>query len=205
MTLSQEALSESDTIFDIIEKYGITGLGFNILLSDKTYQVPEEYFVNVSKFIVEAFKVFREKGIYEDRIMRKVNAFVEHNLHLFDCAAEGGNQIIVAPDGEIGLCHGFLATRETFASNIDDESFDMTTHPLFKEWNKRSPIFMEKCHGCMALGTCGGGCALNAKANGESIWDLDERFCIHSKTTLEFLIWDLFEIIQEEFATKNKN
>jgi hypothetical protein len=46
--------------------------------------------------------------------------------------------------------------------------------------------------------TLGGGCALNAKANGKSIWDLDERFCIHAKATLEFLIWDLFEQIKKD-------
>lgn len=199
VTLSQEALKEGNLLFDLIDKYQIKSMGFNILLTDSIYSVPEQYFIDVSQFIVDAFKIFRDKGIYEDRIMRKVNAFVEHKLHFQDCAAEGGNQLVVAPDGEVGLCHGYLSTRETFVTNVNDFDFDMTTDPVFLDWNKRTPFNMPQCEDCMALGTCGGGCALNAKANGKSIWDLDERFCIHAKATIEFLIWDLFEQIKTDF------
>lgn len=198
VTLSQEALKEGNLLFDLIDKYQIKSMGFNILLTDSVYSVPEQYFIDVSQFIVDAFKIFRDKGIYEDRIMRKVNAFVEHKLHFQDCAAEGGNQLVVAPDGEVGLCHGYLSTRETFVTNVNDFDFDMTTDPVFLDWNKRTPFNMPQCENCMALGTCGGGCALNAKANGKSIWDLDERFCIHAKATIEFLIWDLFDQIKKE-------
>ena len=194
----QEALKEGNLLFDLIDKYQIKSMGFNILLTDSVYSVPEQYFIDVSQFIVDAFKIFRDKGIYEDRIMRKVNAFVEHKLHFQDCAAEGGNQLVVAPDGEVGLCHGYLSTRETFVTNVNDIDFDMTTDPVFLDWNKRTPFNMPQCENCMALGTCGGGCALNAKANGKSIWDLDERFCVHAKATIEFLIWDLFEQIKTE-------
>lgn len=200
ITLSQEALKDSDKIFELIDKYNLKSIGFNILLTDSKYSVPEEYFINVSKFLIDAFKVFRQKGIYEDRVMRKVDAFVNHKIHLQDCAAEGANQLVIAPNGDVGICHGYLSTRETFVTNVDSLDFRMDQDPLFLEWNKRTPLNMEKCLDCMALGTCGGGCALNAKANHQSIWDLDERFCIHSRATLEFLIWDLFEIL-----TKSKN
>lgn len=204
ITLSQEALKDSDKIFELIEKYKIKSIGFNILLTDKTYSVPEEYFINVSKFIIDAFKIFRKDGIYEDRIMRKVNAFVNHNLHIQDCAAEGANQIVIAPNGDVGICQGYLSTRETFITDIYDSNFKMNENPLFLEWNKRTPLNMPKCLNCIALGTCGGGCALNAKANGSSIWDIDERFCIHSKTTIEFLIWELFDILIKEQKNKNE-
>ena len=200
ITLSQEALVESDNIFNMIDKYDIKSIGFNILLTDNNYDAPEEYFDKASEFIIKAYRIFRQKGIYEDRAMRKVNAFVEHKLHYQDCGAEGGNQIVVAPDGSIGLCQGYLSSRETFISNINDDSFNIQTHPLFLEWNKRTPFYIPQCEKCMALGTCGGGCAMNAKANGSSIWDLDSRFCTHSKKTLEFLIWDLFENIQKAKA-----
>lgn len=200
ITLSQEALKDGDKIFELIDKYNLKSIGFNILLTDSNYSVPEEYFINVSKFLIEAFKVFRQKGIYEDRVMRKVDAFVNHKIHLQDCAAEGANQLVIAPNGDVGICHGYLSTRETFVTNVDSQDFRMDQDPLFLEWNKRTPLNMKKCLDCMALGTCGGGCALNAKANHQSIWDLDERFCIHSKATIEFLIWDLFDIL-----TKSKN
>lgn len=196
ITLSQEALAESQKVFDLIRKYDIKSIGFNILLTDKNYDAPDEYFVKASQFIIEAYKIFRESGVYEDRAMRKVNAFVEHKLHYQDCGAEGGNQLVVAPDGTIGLCQGYLSSRETFVTNVDDDSFDIQSSSLFLEWNKRTPFCMPQCEKCIALGTCGGGCAMNAKANGKTIWDLDERFCIHSKTMIEFLVWELFENIK---------
>lgn len=198
VTLSEEALKEGDYIFELVDKYQMSTIGFNILMTDSAYSVPEQYFIDVSNFIVNAFKVFREKGIFEDRVMRKVEAFVKHRLHYQDCAAEGGNQLVIAPDGAVGLCHGYLSTRETFITNVDDVGFDVSKNDTFLEWNQRTPLTMPQCEKCMALGICGGGCALNAKANGKSIWDLDERFCIHSKTTLEFLIWDLLDSIKKQ-------
>ena len=44
----------------------------------------------------------------------------------------------------------------------------------------------------MALGICGGGCPFQAEITTGSIWGLDERFCVHAKMTLEWLIWDLY-------------
>ena len=203
MTLSEDALKEKDKIYDLLDKYNINSIGFNILLTDKNYSVPDSYFIEASSFLVEAYKVFRQKGIYEDRMMRKVDAFVNHRLYLQDCAAQGGNQIIIAPNGEIGLCHGYLSTRETFVDKVGNDSFDPTKNEVFIEWNKRSPVNMNQCLFCPALGFCGGGCPLNAKANGESIWDLDKRFCIHAKATQEFLIWDLFENIRRKPLINN--
>ena len=84
-----------------------------------------------------------------------------------------------------------------FRLNVNDENFDILTNELYLEWNKRTPFLMPQCKTCQCLGICGGGCALCAYENGNSIFDLDEGFCIHSKMTLEFLIWDLFDAIRK--------
>lgn len=59
---------------------------------------------------------------------------------------------------------------------------------------RRENIF--QCKNCPALGICGGGCPFQAEIEKGSIWDLDERFCIHAKLTLEWLIWDLLKQTQ---------
>jgi len=51
---------------------------------------------------------------------------------------------------------------------------------------------MPQCFGCEAIGLCGGGCPINAELNFGSIWALDTRFCIHTKSTLEWMIWDQY-------------
>ncbi len=196
ITLSEQALLEKDKLFDFIEKHNIKGIGYNILNTDKNFTVRDGYFEDASAFIIDSFKHLRSKSVYEDRITRKIDAFSQHKLHYFDCGAEGGHQIVVAPNGDVGLCHGYLSTRETFISNVDDKDFNVQENPLFLEWNKRTPFYMPQCKDCEAIGICGGGCALCAAANGNSIWDLDKGFCIHTKSSLEFLVWDLFDKIK---------
>jgi len=156
----------------------------------------EGYNEKAAKFIINAFQIFRERGVYEDRIMRKANAFIEREVWPFDCGATGGNQIVIAPNGDVGLCHGFTAQRKYFPTNISDLEFNMDKDPIFREWSMRSPLNMPQCKDCPALGICGGGCPFQAEIEKGSIWDLDERFCVHAKLTLEWLIWDIFKQAQ---------
>lgn len=125
--------------------------------------------------------------------MRKVDSFVKSEIYAFDCGAAGGGQIVIAPDGQVGICHGYLGSRKHFATTVDDETFDPRNDPVFIEWSRRSPLNMDACRECPALGICGGGCPLNADFEEGSIWGLDKRFCVHCKTTLEWLIWDLYK------------
>ena len=58
----------------------------------------------------------------------------------------------------------------------------------FIEWSQLTPVNHEECMECPALGICGGGCPINAMhlKPGNTIHSIDERFCVHSKKTLEF-------------------
>ena len=93
------------------------------------------------------------KNIFEDRIMRKVDAFVDGKIYPFDCGASGGGQIVIAPDGDVGVCHGYLGDRKYFCTNIHDITFDPTKDPVFLEWSKRSPLNLDACKTCPALGS----------------------------------------------------
>ncbi len=195
VTLTEETIKNLDQIEEMVNRYHVNSLGFNILMTDDAFQVAPEYNDKAADFIIRAFELFRQKGIYEDRIMRKAKSFTNSQMYLYDCGALGGNQIVIAPDGQVGICHGCLHNREYFPTTIYDEDFSPTTDEVFAEWNRRTPINMTQCVDCEALGICGGGCPQNAKNNGinHSIWDLDERFCVHAKKTLRWLIWDLYE------------
>ncbi|MBB1125596.1 radical SAM/SPASM domain-containing protein [Thiospirillum jenense] len=194
VTITESLLSNPKRSLDLLVKdIGVKGLGFNILMYDKDNNVLDDYPERAARFILDAFTLFREQGIYEDRIMRKLDAFCERKIHLFDCAAAGGNQVVFSPDGSIGVCHGYLGTRNNFIANVNDiDKFDLKSNDVFLEWSRRSPINMKECLQCAALGICGGGCPFNAEKENGSIWTLDSRFCAHSKLTLEWLIWDLY-------------
>ena len=104
VTITKASLENFDSTISFLRQYAISkNIGFNILMSeeDELKDEMEEYAHKASRFLLKAFNIFREDGIYEDRIMRKVNAFVDGKVHIFDCAATGANQIVVAPDGTI--------------------------------------------------------------------------------------------------------
>ncbi len=193
-TLSQKSVDDFDsTLETILERLRVDSLGFNIVLSGKEYEVSPDYDERAARAIIKAFQMFRERNVFEDRIMRKVDTFVKGELYPFDCGASGGGQIVIAPDGQVGICHGYLGSRKYFITTINDMQFDPQNDSVFMEWSRRSPLNMAACQDCPALGICGGGCPLSADYEEGSIWGLDRRFCIHCEVTLEWLIWDLYQ------------
>ena len=199
VTLSEETIKNTKDILELVDKYGVTSFGFNIMMSDENFVLPQEYNEKAAQFIIDEFVELRKRGIYEDRIMRKLKSFTKSQVYFSDCAATGGGQIVIAPNGQVGICHGCLHNKQYFVSHVDDETFDATKHKDFIEWSQLTPVNKEECQDCAALGICGGGCPINTMhlKKGNTIHDLDERFCTHAKLTLEFLIKDLYRIISE--------
>ena len=197
VTLTESSLRSKDNIIQLVKKYNIKGFGFNILMNSDCLNLSPDYYDKASEFIIECFVELRKLGVYEDRIMRKVRAFQKSSVYFADCAAQSGGQLVFVPDGSIGVCHGCIAERKYFISNIDDDNFDASTNPVLNEWANLTPINKEECQSCEALGICGGGCPIDAvNSNGEKdIHGIDKRFCVHTKKTLNFLIRDLFRII----------
>ena len=199
VTLSEETIKNTKDIPELVDKYGVKSFGFNIMMSDENFVVPQEYNEKAAQFILDEFVELRKRGIYEDRIMRKLKAFSKAQVYFSDCAATSGGQIVIAPNGQVGICHGCLHNKQYFVTNVDNKEFDAVKHKDFIEWSQLTPVNKEECQDCAALGICGGGCPINAMhlKKGNTIRDLDERFCTHSKMTLDFLIKDLYRIISE--------
>ena len=62
---------------------------------------PEEIDISFATFsMLKAFRKLREKGIYEDRVMRRLKPFIQKEIYMKDCGGYG-NQIVVAPDGQV--------------------------------------------------------------------------------------------------------
>ncbi|SFC69452.1 FibroRumin system radical SAM peptide maturase [Butyrivibrio sp. YAB3001] len=199
VTLSEETVKHREHVIDLVKKYGIKGFGFNIMMSSDTFVLPESYNEAAADFIIDEFKELRELGIMEDRMLRKLDAFSKAKVYYSDCAATSGGQIVIAPNGQVGICHGCLYDKKYFVTTIDDDDFDCKANEDFIEWSKLSPVNKEECLDCPALGICGGGCPLNAmySKEGNTIHSIDTRFCVHAKKTLNFLIEDLYRVMQE--------
>ena len=199
VTLSEETIKDTQHILELIDSYGIKGLGFNIMMSDENFVLPQKYNEDAAQFIIDSFIELRKLGIYEDRMMRKLKSFSKAQVYFSDCAATAGSQIVVVPDGSVGICHGCLSDKKYFVTDIYDTTFRASENQTFIEWSQLSPVNRDECLSCPALGICGGGCPINAMhlKKGNTIHSIDERFCAHSIKTLEFLIRDLYRIIAE--------
>lgn len=195
-TISKANADELPMVLEwFLDELGIDQVGFNPLLDSCEYQVQDpEYSIKAAQAMIDCFKVARRRGIHEHRIMRKVEAFVNGELYDRDCSG-CGRQIVVRPDGKFGVCHAYSGTGEFFVQ--PDGSFDPYVHPFWQEWSKRSPLNMSQCHDCEALTVCGGGCPHNAYLRKDSIWEVDEAFCVHAKETVRWLVWDLYAQTQK--------
>lgn len=184
-----DRLEDSLTYF--INELGIRAVGFNIARegAGPGHKNPQAYAEAASEALIRCFKIAREKGVYEDRMMRKARALIKRKPHVNDCAA-CGQQIVIAPTGEVGICHAAVKSKTYFVAHTPE--LDPQTHPSWTEWRKRSPFNMPECLDCVALGICGGGCPYEVYLKEGTIWKIDKEFCIHSKMSLEFLIQDLW-------------
>lgn len=206
VTLSEETIKNKQNIIKLVEEYGIKSFGFNIMMSSDTFVIPDSYNEAAAQFIIDEFIQLRELGIYEDRMMRKLDAFSKAQVYYSDCAATSGGQIVIAPNGQVGICHGCLYDKKYFVSDVSDETFDCRADKNFIEWSRLTPVNHEECLDCPALGICGGGCPLNAMylKEGNTIHSIDTRFCSHAKKTLDFLIRDLYRVMQERIYADGK-
>ena len=193
ITISENTLRNREAVLQEIMALEPLTIAFNMLIPNRHLTPSSTYYEEATDFMIECFKLLRAKGLFEDRMMRKVQAFIDNKMYLYDCCASGGNQFVIAPDGSIGICHGYLNNRKYFSTNVLDKDFDFRNSPDFAYWKKRSPIFMPECQDCECLGICGGGCPYAADYMHGSIYALDDRFCIHAKKVLKWMINDLFK------------
>lgn len=193
VTIDQHNLNRMDEIVEWIGgELGAKGMGFNILIENSSASKEgSNYAEIVARNLIQSFRVARRRGIYEDRMMRRVKNFIDKTPVLSDCGG-CGLQVVVSPDGKIGVCQAFCGQKEFFVSE-PLETFEPESHPFWKQWRRRSPFSHKVCRSCIAFGNCGGGCPYNAYRISGDINALDERFCAHAKTATEFLIRDLWE------------
>ena len=194
VTLTERTIEDLPSMLKLVGDYGVRGFGYNVLLKRED-EDGGEYYEAASQFIIDSFLALREHGVYEDRIMRKLNAFAHSRVHFSDCDATSGGQILFAPDGRIGICQGLMSESENYVADIWDDDFIANEHPAWKAWPGLTAIHNDECLSCEALGICGGGCPVNARLLHPELGlhCVDERSCVHSKKTLEFLIRDLYE------------
>lgn len=183
-TLSPETIARQKEVLDYFIRIGATNIGFNVILDNDIIQLNTDYDDKAADFVTTAYRTLSDNNITENRTRRRQDVFKHKHPCLFDCNAAGGRQIAIAPNGDIGICHEHIMDKKHFITTIDDMEFDPKQSAEYKMWNKRSPLYIDSCQNCIALGVCGGGCVINSERKHDSIFIPDQRFC---KQTISIL------------------
>lgn len=183
-TLSPETIARQKEVLDYFISIGATNIGFNVILDNDIIQLNTDYDDKAADFVTTAYRTLSDNNITENRTRRRLDVFKHKHPCLFDCNAAGGRQIAIAPNGDIGICHEHIMDKKHFITTIDDMEFDPKQSAKYKMWNKRSPLYIDSCQNCIALGVCGGGCVINSERKHDSIFIPDQRFC---KQTISIL------------------
>ena len=199
--LNRESLGHAtDIIRWLVDKLGIRALGFNhVSIVPNVFTYDPVYEANFGKALIEVQEVIQDSypEVYERRMNHKINAFLDREILKADCTG-CGEQMSVSPDGQIGICQGYMGSRKTFGGSVFDADYDPSRDSVFIDWSRRSPLNMPQCYHCSALATCGGGCPRNADYINGSIWEVDSAFCHFAKKTQEWMIWKKYETSQQK-------
>jgi uncharacterized protein len=154
----------------------------------------DEYDSVLARKMVEAYVMARNIGIYEDKVSRKVDDFIDHSFKAVDCGAIN-NQLVIQPYGNIAFCH---ASNDYNVGSVTDPDFRIFGHPDIGEWENVLPINNPGCQSCPAISICGYGCFHHVRELGRPLAGKDNQFCKHTKAVMEFLVWDLWEKSQQQ-------
>jgi uncharacterized protein len=176
-----------------VEELGIRAFGWNILSNPPGMRIANRsYTQKITAAALKCYDYCLEHQIYEDSIGRIASAFFKNRVRPGNCAA-CGEQMVVSPRGKIGICYAFLGTGTYFDHSVE-QPFHPEDDPAYAEWKQRSPLNIEECLDCPALGICGGGCPYEGSRENKNIWDLDRNHCTHARAVLEWLIWKIYRL-----------
>jgi uncharacterized protein len=118
-----------------------------------------------------------------------LRSFFYNEFKYSDCAALGGNQLRIKPNGEIIVCHGYLKTDKYVMANINDVSIEEAVHnEEFNFWATNTTLLNNDCKECEAIYICGGGCPLQAESLFGDRSELDKTACVYSKSSLKWML-----------------
>lgn len=187
ITATPKLLKDYKSSIDFVKCLSPSKVGINPLLA--AGELYSEYGEDLLNMMVYAKTILNEHGIEEDRLTDRLTYLESRCIKYHDCSAANGEQIVITPDGSVGICHEFVGSRDFFISNIWSEE-PLSENENLKKWILRTPILMDECEDCIALGVCGGGCPANAYNIYGDIMNVDRNCCGTSKELVKWYFKD---------------
>lgn len=191
-TVTPAFLDKQDEMLDFLSNFkGLHGVSFNYLRYNPEFTT-EKYYRDYSEFIIKAFKLFRNIGLYEDSFGGVLSAFQSNRVPIPECGAAGAGQIVFLPNNRVGFCQGLISKQHEHFINYPGKTLNITSLPYYSMWKKRMTSTMQDCSKCIALGICGGGCLLDSMNTGNIMTPFSSH-CYIIRNIVKWLIRDLYE------------
>ena len=103
------------------------------------------YYKKIGKFLFNANNILEKSNISDSRVLRKFVAFYNNEFKYSDCAAMGGEQLCIKPNGDIIVCHAYWNSDKEICGNINKNEFDEILNTnIYKDWQQNLTINKEK-------------------------------------------------------------
>ena len=193
VTLTENTLANLDELLSWVADDVSVPVVLCIVKQTKDHIYTDAFAEQSSDAVLEAYRRILEAGGNEERLDAILESIRLHVPYVQDCYAQGANQIVVEPNGRVGVCQGFLSDNAFFFSNIRETATpaDLFNSSAMRSWQRRLTISDEGCRQCASLGVCGGGCPTSASRVGGTIYSIDKGHCAQSKKLLPWLLWDV--------------
>lgn len=200
-TLSHHIMNNPLEIKEYLEKYNLPCVSYNLPAINVNIVIEDSERDLLVRNLMYAETDLINSGILEDKVVdRRLLAFIEKHIWIRDCAAYG-QQVVIMPKGNIGICHGLWPDKEnSIIKTYFDIDYDgiLSEQPTWKEWSMLTTFNMPSCWNCAAISLCGGGCAKHPLIKCDSIWETDKDICILMKEVIPWIIWTYYDKIQSD-------
>lgn len=200
ITVTQDVLNNQDRVIEWIKTLGVKDIFWNLFHFSEYADNWAEYYREMSDFIFRANDELMMDGIADGRVMELLDLFERDSFRYQSCGAVGINQLAVAPDGSVFICHGDNRDPRYNLGNISQGMTALLHSEGTKQWDNLLTIDHEECRNCEAFFVCGGGCPSHANVLFGSRQMIDKSACIFYK---KYLVW-LLEKYYDQTMANNK-
>jgi uncharacterized protein len=189
----------------ILEEYHPVSLGVNYMKPPTKGQIDFPYLIEPGEYVeamYEAFRTFRETGLFFELVYRRIHPFITKKFRYHDCGAAAGTTINMDAKGNVGPCKSFLVLN-TLTQIIAESQSCSTKLPVLDSLQKRSPVYIDECQKCSAVGTCGNACAYEAWVQSGDMMNRDMKACNYTQLFFQKFIDDLAEVVKAEMKNSS--
>lgn len=192
ITITPETIKKKHEIIEWIINLDVSDVFWNLYHFSKYDEAWAPFYEEMSDFILESYDKLLENGIKEGRVSELLNLYFNDTFRYESCGALGLNQVAIAPNGDIFICHGDNRNTEFVCANIQNDTIETAlSSKNAKLYDGLLTVDREECQSCNALYICGGGCPSHAGCLFGDRKKIDYATCVFYK---KYLTWILKKV-----------